>query len=237
MRGKKMNVQGYQKLTLLDFPGKVACTVFTGGCNLRCPFCHNASLVLSPREGDNLEEEVLSYLARRQGILEGVCITGGEPLLQPDLSDFIEKVKKMGFSVKLDTNGSDPDALAALLSRGNIDYIAMDIKSSPEGYEKAIGKKMDFDRFARSVDLIRKSGVPYEFRTTLVKGIHTEEDLEEIGKWLSGEEKYFLQGFVDSGNLIGSGVGAFSSDEMSKFLSVIRKNIPGAALRGQKEGE
>ena len=232
-----MNVQGYQKLTLLDFPGKVACTVFTGGCNLRCPFCHNASLVLSPREGDNLEEEVLSYLARRQGILEGVCITGGEPLLQPDLSDFIEKVKKMGFSVKLDTNGSDPDALAALLSRGNIDYIAMDIKSSPEGYEKAIGKKMDFDRFARSVDLIRKSGVPYEFRTTLVKGIHTEEDLVQIGRWLKGEEKYFLQGFVDSGNLIGSGVGAFSSDEMSKFLSVIRKNIPGAALRGQKEGE
>ena len=232
-----MNVQGYQKLTLLDFPGKVACTVFTGGCNLRCPFCHNASLVLTPREGDNLEEEVLSYLARRQGILEGVCITGGEPLLQPTLSDFIDKVKKMGFSVKLDTNGSDPDALAALLSRGNIDYIAMDIKSSPAGYEKAIGVKLPFDRFARSVEIIRESGIPYEFRTTAVKGIHTEEDFAQIGSWLKAGEKYFLQGFVDSGNLIGAGVGAFSSEEMNHFLEIVRKTIPGAEIRGQKEGE
>lgn len=232
-----MNVQGYQKLTLLDFPGKVACTVFTGGCNLRCPFCHNASLVLSPREGDNLEDEVLSYLARRQGILEGVCITGGEPLLQPTLSDFVQKVKDMGFSVKLDTNGSDPDALKALLSRGNIDYIAMDIKSSPQGYEKAIGVKMDFERFSRSVELIRSSGIPYEFRTTVVKGIHTEEDFISIGSWLSGEEKYFLQCFVDSGNLIGQGYGAFSSEEMNRFLSIVKKNIPGAEIRGLKEGD
>ncbi len=232
-----MNVQGYQKLTLLDFPGKVACTVFTGGCNLRCPFCHNASLVLTPREGDNLEDEVLSYLARRQGILEGVCITGGEPLLQPTLSDFVEKVKNMGFSVKLDTNGSDPDALAALLTRVKLDYIAMDIKSSPQGYEKAIGKEIPFDRFQRSMDLIRSSGIPYEFRTTLVKGIHTEEDIAEIGKLLSGEKKYFLQGFVDSGNLIGAGCESFSSEEMNRFLNIIRKTIPEASLRGQKEGE
>lgn len=232
-----MNVQGYQKLTLLDFPEKVACTVFTGGCNLRCPFCHNASLVLSPREGDNLEDEVLSYLARRQGILEGVCITGGEPLLQPTLSDFIAKVKTMGYSVKLDTNGSDPTALAALLAQGNIDYIAMDIKSSPRGYEKATGVKMDFDRFARSVELIRSSGIPYEFRTTVVKGIHTEEDFYEIATWLSGEEKYFLQGFVDSGNLIGKGFAAFSHEEMTRFLDIVRKNIPRAEIRGLKEGE
>ena len=232
-----MNVQGYQKLTLLDFPGKVACTVFTGGCNLRCPFCHNASLVLTPREGDNLEDEVLSYLARRQGILEGVCITGGEPLLQPTLSDFVEKVKEMGFSGKLDTNGSDPDALESLLSRAKLDYIAMDIKSSPAGYEKAIGTNLSFDRFKRSAELIRSSGIPYEFRTTFVKGIHTEEDVKEIGNWLSGEKKYFLQGFVDSGNLIGTGCSAFSSDEMKHFLEIIRKTIPDASLRGQEEGE
>ena len=232
-----MNVQGYQKLTLLDFPERVACTVFTGGCNLRCPFCHNASLVLTPRESENLEAEVLSYLAGRKGILEGVCITGGEPLLQPDLSDFVKKVKDMGYSVKLDTNGSDPDALAALLSTGMIDYVAMDIKSSPAGYEAAIGKAFPIDRFRRSVELLRSSGLPHEFRTTLVKGIHRAEDLEEIGKWLAGEEKYFLQGFVDSGNLLGEGFEAFSAEEMQEFLRVIRKYIPTAKLRGQEEGE
>lgn len=232
-----MNVQGYQKLTLLDFPGRVACTVFTGGCNLRCPFCHNASLVLNPREGENKEEEVLSYLAGRRGILEGVCITGGEPLLQPDLSDFVKKVKNMGFSVKLDTNGSDPDALAALLAKGEIDYIAMDIKSAPDSYEKAVGRSFPTERFFRSAEIIRKSGIPYEFRTTLVKGIHEVRDMEGIGRWLAGEERYFLQGFVDSGNLIGGGFSAFSPDETMEFLQVIRRYIPSAKLRGQEEGE
>ncbi len=232
-----MNVQGYQKLTLLDFPEHVACTVFTGGCNLRCPFCHNASLVLNPREGANLEEEVLSYLAGRKGILEGVCITGGEPLLQPDLSDFVKRVKNMGYSVKLDTNGSDPDALAKLLSTGMIDYVAMDIKSSPEGYEAAIGKAFPIERFQRSAEIIRSSGIPHEFRTTLVKGIHRTEDMDGVGKWLAGEEKYFLQGFVDSGNLLGEGFEAFSAEEMQEFLRVIRKYVPTAKLRGQEEGE
>lgn len=232
-----MNVQGYQKLTLLDFPEHVACTVFTGGCNLRCPFCHNASLVLNPREGANLEEEVLSYLAGRKGILEGVCITGGEPLLQPDLSDFVKRVKNMGYSVKLDTNGSDPDALAKLLSTGMIDYVAMDIKSSPEGYEAAIGKAFPIERFQRSAEIIRSSGIPHEFRTTLVKGIHRTKDMDGVGKWLAGEEKYFLQGFVDSGNLLGEGFEAFSAEEMQEFLRVIRKYVPTAKLRGQEEGE
>ncbi len=232
-----MNVQGYQKLTLLDFPERVACTVFTGGCNLRCPFCHNASLVLKPREGANLEEEVLSYLQGRRGILEGVCITGGEPLLQPDLSDFVKQVKNMGYSVKLDTNGSDPDALSALLSTGMIDYVAMDIKSSPAHYEAAIGKAFPVERFQRSVEALCSSGIPHEFRTTLVKGIHKVEDMDGIGKWLAGEEKYFLQGFVDSGNLLGSGFEAFSQEEMKEFLQTIRKYIPKAKLRGQEEGE
>lgn len=232
-----MNVQGYQKLTLLDFPGRVACTVFTGGCNLRCPFCHNASLVLTPREGENREEEVLSYLAGRRGILEGVCITGGEPLLQPDLSDFVKQVKNMGFSVKLDTNGSAPDALASLLSEGGIDYIAMDIKSAPESYEKAVGRECAMERFMRSVEIIRASGIPHEFRTTLVKGIHELGDMHGIGRWLAGEERYFLQTFVDSGNLLGSGYEAFSHEETMEFLKTIRTYIPSAKLRGQEEGE
>lgn len=230
-----MNIQGFQSLTLLDFPGKVACTVFCGGCNLRCPFCHNASLVLSPREAQNKEKEVLEYLEKRKGILEGVCITGGEALLQPDLSDFIGKLKKMGYAVKLDTNGSDPQKLERLISEGGIDYIAMDIKSAPETYERAIGVKADFKAFARSAEIIRTSGIPYEFRTTFVKGIHTEADAEGIGKFLAGDSQYFLQGFVDSGNLIGEGYEAFSPEEMKRMLSILKPYLPAARLRGQSE--
>ncbi len=231
-----MNVQGFQKLTLLDFPGRVACTVFTGGCNLRCPFCHNASLVLHPRESENREAEVLSYLAGRKGILEGVCITGGEPLLQPDLSDFVKKVKGMGYAVKLDTNGSDPNALEALLQTGLVDYVAMDIKGAPERYGVAIGKDFPMERFLKSAEVIRASKIPHEFRTTLVKGIHRVQDMECIGKWLAGEERYFLQGFVDSGNLLGEGFTAFSSEETAEFLRTIKIYIPSAKLRGQEEG-
>lgn len=230
-----MNIQGYQKLTLLDFPGKVACTVFTGGCNLRCPFCHNASLVQHPREGQNVEEEVLLYLEKRKGVLEGVCITGGEPLLQPDLDLFIQKVKKMGYAVKLDTNGSDPARLASILATGLVDYVAMDVKSGPDGYARAVGVEKDFSVFSQSMTLLRESGVPYEFRTTLVKGIHTERDVEDLGRLLAGEKRYFLQAFVDSGALLGQGVSAFSPEEMAGFLSIIRKTVPEASLRGQEE--
>lgn len=230
-----MNIQGFQSLTLLDFPGKVACTVFCGGCNLRCPFCHNASLVLSPREAQNKEQEVLEYLEKRKGILEGVCITGGEPILQPDLSDFIGKVKKMGYAVKLDTNGSDPQKLERLIAEGGVDYIAMDIKSAPESYDRAIGRKADFETFARSVRIIRSSGIPHEFRTTFVKGIHTEADAEGIGRFLEGDSPYFLQGFVDSGNLIGEGYEAFSPSEMKTLLSIVKPFLPAATLRGLSE--
>ena len=232
-----MNVQGYQKLTLLDYPGKVACTVFTGGCNLRCPFCHNASLVEHPAEQESREAEALAYLEKRRGILEGVCVTGGEPLLQPDLSVFLRKVKDMGYAVKLDTNGSEPEKLRKILSEGVVDYVAMDVKSSPDAYRKAIGREMDFAPFAESMRILRESGVPYEFRTTLVKGIHEARDVEELGKLLAGEKRYFLQGFVDSGNLIEEGAGfqPFSEEEMLRFLDVIRKTVPEAALRGQKE--
>lgn len=230
-----MNIQGYQKLTLLDFPGKTAATVFCGGCNLRCPFCHNASLVLTPREGENKEEEVLSYLEKRRGILEGVCITGGEPLLQPDLTDFMEKVKKMGFSVKLDTNGGDPERLKRVLATGLVDMVAMDVKSSPETYSAACGKEVDVSRFLESIRLLREGTVPYEFRTTVVKGLHTEADFHSLAELLSGEERYFLQGFVDSGNVLKGGYLAFSNEEMKKILQIVRTKIPRAALRGVEE--
>ena len=142
-----MNIQGFQKLTLLDYPEKVACTVFTGGCNLLCPFCHNAGLVRTPNDSTSLEDEVLPYLSRRRGLLDGVCVTGGEPLLQPDLQDFLSRVKQMGYLVKLDTNGSMPDRLRHLLSTGLVDYVAMDVKSSPAGYARAIGCNADFSKF------------------------------------------------------------------------------------------
>ena len=227
-----MNIQGFQKLTLLDYPGRTACTVFTGGCNLRCPFCHNADLVRTPIAGPNLTDEVLTYLARRQGILDGVCITGGEPLLQPDLVDFIRQIKELGYAVKLDTNGALPDRLAALLDTDLVDYVAMDVKSSPAGYAAAAGVDTDWTVFDRSIRILQESGVPHEFRTTAVGGLHTPEDFAAIGRWLSGASAYYIQRFVDSGRLLGEGFSPFSIEEMERLLTVAREHIPTAQLRG-----
>ena len=227
-----MNIQGFQKLTLLDYPGRTACTVFTGGCNLRCPFCHNADLVRTPMAGPNLTDEVLTYLQRRQGILDGVCITGGEPLLQPDLADFIRRVKELGYAVKLDTNGSLPDRLAALLRTGLVDYVAMDVKSSPAGYAVAAGVDTDWTVFDRSIRILRDSGVPHEFRTTAVGGLHTPADFAAIGEWLAGVPAYYIQRFVDSGRLLGEGFAPFSVEEMEHLLTVVQGYIPAAQLRG-----
>ena len=226
-----MNVQGFQKLTLLDFPQKTACTIFTGGCNLRCPFCHNATLVQKPMENNNQTDFVLDYLKKRVGILDGVCITGGEPLLQPDLKDFIKKIKELGFKVKLDTNGALPQRLQEVIDL--VDYMAMDIKAGFSNYKKATGSDIDQSAFEKSIYIIRNSGIDHEFRTTIVKGIHTIKDFTEIGELLQGEKKYFLQGFVDSGNLIEGGE-AFSKEEMLEFLNEIKKYIPEAELRGER---
>lgn len=227
-----MNIQGFQKLTLLDFPGRTACTVFTGGCNLRCPFCHNAGLVRTPLAQPNLTDEVLAYLARRRGILDGVCVTGGEPLLQPDLADFLREVKDLGYAIKLDTNGSLPRRLATILDTGLVDYVAMDVKSSPAGYAAAAGTDTDAAVFDRSIRILRDSGIPHEFRTTAVAGIHTEADFAAIGQWLAGAPAYFIQRFVDSGQLLGDGYAAFTDDAMRRLLTVVREYIPAAQLRG-----
>ena len=227
-----MNVQGYQKLTLLDYPGRTACTAFTGGCNLRCPFCHNAGLVRTPLAGPNLTDEVLEYLAKRRGILDGVCVTGGEPLLQPDLEDFLRKVKGMGYAVKLDTNGMLPRRLAAVLATKLVDYVAMDIKSSPDGYAAATGTDADVSAVSDSLSILRDSGIPFELRTTAVRGLHTEADFAAIGEWIGEVPAYFIQRFVDSGQLLGSGFEAFSPEEMEHLLTTVRKHIPSAQLRG-----
>ena len=206
--------------------------MFTGGCNLRCPFCHNAGLVRTPNASGNLYTEVLGYLKSRQGVLEGVCITGGEPLLQPDLISFLSESKSMGFEVKLDTNGSFPAKLKEVLASGFVDYVAMDIKSSKEGYATACGGDVDFNAFYNSIEVVRSSGVKYEFRTTAVKGIHKVGDFVEIAKLLKPDENYFIQGFIDSGNLLFGG-SAFSADEMQGILKEVKKYVPKASLRGQ----
>ena len=227
-----MNVQGYQKLTLLDYPGRTACTVFTGGCNLRCPFCHNAGLVRTPLAGPNLTDEVLAYLAKRKGILDGVCVTGGEPLLQPDLVGFLQAVKEMGYAVKLDTNGMLPGRLAEVLATKLVDYVAMDIKSSPDGYPAATGTDADVSAVSDSLSILRDSGIPFELRTTAVRGIHTEADFDAIGRWIGDVPAYFIQRFVDSGQLLGSGFDAFTPEEMERLLATVRVHVPSAQLRG-----
>ena len=228
-----MDLAGLQKLTLLDFPGHMACTVFTHGCNLRCPFCHNAGLVV--RENDNIikEEEFFEFLDKRKGILDGVAITGGEPLLHKDINGFIAKIKGQGFKVKLDTNGFFPKRLKELVNAGLIDYAAMDIKSSPEGYAKAVGlTKPDIENVKESVSFLMQSGIDFEFRTTAVKGIQTLDDFKKIGEWIKGGEKYFIQHFTDSGDLISGGFEAFDETESSLILQTVLPYLPNSALRG-----
>jgi len=229
-----MKISGLQKLTLLDYPGKVACTVFTGGCNLRCPFCHNASLVVEPKNYEILSEvDFFTFLNKRRGILDGVCVTGGEPLLQLDLADFLKRIKALGYLVKLDTNGSFPDQLKALAAQGLIDYVAMDVKSSPERYAEAVGMP-DFylSKVRESIDFLLTGSMDYEFRTTVVKGLHNADILRDTAKVIVGAKRYFLQKFVDSGNLLGNGIAAFSDNEMKSFLDVVSPYVKTAALRG-----
>lgn len=228
-----MLIKGLQKTTLLDFPGKVACTLFTGGCNFRCPFCHNASLVISPDMSDLIsEEEFFSFLNKRRGILDGVCITGGEPLLQKDIEDFILKIRKLGFAVKLDTNGAYPDTLKSILDKKLVDYVAMDIKNQKEKYSLTCGTEVDLEKISRSISLLMNGDIPYEFRTTVVRELHTPQDIGAIGEWIRGAERYFLQSFTDSGDIIADGLSAYTPEEMAQILDFARKSVPSAELRG-----
>ena len=229
-----MYIGGLQKLAMVDYPGKLAATVFTGGCNLRCPFCHNALLVTRLRETPALEEKaVLDFLASRRGLLDGVVLSGGEPLLQPGAADFLAKVRELGFAVKLDTNGCFPKILAHILDRGLVDYVAMDIKNSPEKYPETVGiPGFDTAPVEESVRLLAGSGVDHEFRTTLVREFHTAEDLTAIGRWLPRNARYFLQAFVDSGNLIGQGYHGFAAQEMRDLAALVRPLLPRTELRG-----
>ena len=231
-----MLISGLQKLTLLDYPGTVSCTVFTAGCNFRCPFCHNASLVLPDRlQGDpNGVDTVLDFLRKRQGLLEGVAVTGGEPLLHADMADFLRKIRELGYRIKLDTNGSFPDRLRELIEEGLVDRVAMDIKNDPALYAKTAGlRALDLSAIERSKNLLLEGRIDYEFRTTVVKGLHTRESLLEAARWIEGAKEYYLQQYKDSGNLIRpEGLGAFSNEEMHALCEAVAEILPTVQLRG-----
>ena len=229
-----MHIHGLQKLAMVDYPGKLAATVFTGGCNLRCPFCHNALLVTRLAETPEIsEQEVLAFLASRKGLLDGVVLTGGEPLLQSGVTDFLRRVREMGFAVKLDTNGCYPEALAAVLAAGLADYVAMDVKNSRERYAETVGVPgFDLAPVEASIRLLRESGVEHEFRTTLVRELHRPEDLDQIAAWLRGASRYYLQNFVDSGNLIGQEYHGFTPEELQDFADRVRPCFGSVELRG-----
>ncbi len=232
-----MNIASFQKFTLVDYPGKIATTVFTVGCNFRCPFCHNPELVVGAQiisGGSKIEKEFFDFLKKRVGKLEAVCITGGEPTLQPDIIEFMKKIKEIGYLVKLDTNGTRPDVIRKSLKEKSVDYVAMDIKNSPKNYNKTVNANVDMDRIRLSVDLIRNSEIEYEFRTTVVPGIHTYKDFEEIAKWLSGVKKYSLQVYRDfkilNPKLKERTIG--KTLNLNKIKKIISKKINEVAIKG-----
>ena len=229
-----MRIGGLQKLTLLDYPGKVACTVFLSGCNLRCPYCHNPALVLPEQSNapGMPESEVFAFLEQRKGKLDGICITGGEPTLQPELPGFLEKLRDLGYAIKLDTNGTNPGMLNGLLHDGILNYVAMDIKNSPPRYAETCGGADVLSKARESADLLLNSPTDYEFRTTVCKPLHTEKEMEEIGRWLRGAKRYFLQPFVDTGDLVSGGVQAHTQDELTRLRQAVLPDIPNTQLRG-----
>ena len=229
-----MKLYGLQKLTLLDFPEKVACTVFLGGCNLRCPFCHNSVLVFPEPEDETMtEDEFFRFLDKRAGVLDGVAVTGGEPLLTPDVLPFLERIKEKGLAVKLDTNGSFPKRLREAVGAGLVDYVAMDIKNSPEKYAATCGLPVfDLSKVQESVRFLMGGTIPYEFRTTVVDEFHEAADMEAIGKWIAGARAYFLQNFVDSGACIREGLHAKTPEELHLFRSLLQKYVPNTQVRG-----
>ena len=231
-----MQVTGIQKLTLLDYPGTVACTVFTAGCNFRCPFCHNAMLVLPEQIEPNYltDGEVFDFLRKRRGVLDGVAVTGGEPLLHRDMPEFLSRIKELGYKIKLDTNGSNPALLREIVGAGLVDRVAMDIKNAPESYAETIGfERFDIAPVEQSKNFLLEGSVDYEFRTTVVRGIHTKESLIGAAKWISGAKEYYLQQFKDSGSLVmGEGLSAYDEKQMHELDEAVREYVPTVEVRG-----
>lgn len=229
-----MQINGFNKSTLLDYPKHLAATIFVGGCNMRCPFCHNASLVTNAAAQPVIPvEEVLAYLNKRKNILEGVCISGGEPTLYPDLKELIINIKNLGYKVKLDTNGTNPEMLKDLAEKNLIDYIAMDIKNSKEHYGLTVGI-MDYEAglIEESVSYLLSGAIDYEFRTTLVQQLHNEQDIIAIGNWIKGAKAYYLQSFKDSGDILNPGLCSHSKDTLLYYVKLLTPYVRNVSLRG-----
>ncbi len=229
-----IKIHGFNKLTLLDYPEKMAATIFLGHCNFRCPFCQNGGLVLNPdREPVIPMEDVLNVLKKRQGILDGVCITGGEPTLHPELPDFIVEIKRLGYAVKLDTNGSRPQVIKYLVEKKLIDYVAMDVKNAPSRYGETVGvSHFDISSIEESVKFLMSGVVDYEFRTTVTRELHTEEEFKQIGEWIAGCKRYFLQGYQESGQVIRPVFSSYTRDDLERFREVLLETIPYVGIRG-----
>ena len=231
-----MKIAGLQKTTLLDYPGKVACTVFLAGCNFRCPYCQNAEIAFAQGGEDIARAELLAFLRRRKGILDGVCVTGGEPLIHAEVKGLLEEIKALGYTVKLDTNGAFPARLQALCSAGLVDFVAMDIKHAPSKYPLAAGVPADMDAVRESAAFLRKGSIPYELRTTVARGLHTAADMAEIGRWLTGAERYYQQNFRAGDTLpAGCTLEPFTDEEMQALKRALAKYIPAAKIRGEGE--
>ncbi len=228
-----MKIHGLQKMTLLDFPGHVACTVFLGGCDFRCPYCHNYELADGTADPVMDDTELLSFLSKRTGLLDGVAITGGEPCLHKDLPELLRKIREMGFSVKLDTNGYHPQLLESILKEGLADYVAMDIKNSPAKYAITAGvDQIRMDTFKQSIALIMNEARDYEFRTTVVREFHEESDFDEIGRLISGARRYFLQSFTDRDTVPYGNLSAPAKEDLEKYAEIVRKYVPHVTIRG-----
>ena len=229
-----MNIYGFQTLTLLDYPGAVACTVFLGHCNFRCPFCQNGNLVLHPEREPLIDEEtVFSHLEKRKGLLDGVCITGGEPTLESELPDFLGKVREMGYRIKLDTNGYRPEVLKSLAEAGLVDYVAMDIKNSPDRYGETAGlADLDVLRIQESVEFLMRGAVDYEFRTTVARELHGRAEFERIGKWLAGCRKYCLQNYRESEFVLQPVFSGYSREQLERFRELLLRSIGQVEIRG-----
>ena len=228
-----MKILGLQKLTLLDFPQRTAATIFLGGCNFRCPFCHNGDLVTGNFPEEKSEDEIIKFLEKRKGILDGVCITGGEPLLNNDIPLLLKKIKAMGFLVKTDTNGTRPDFLKKLVESELIDYVAMDIKNSKQRYCETVGlEELDLCKVEESVDFLKENRIDYEFRTTVVAEYHDDESFEEIGKWIGGAKRYFLQRFEDSEYVLKKGLHSPEEQELTRYRDIAKKYIEQVEIRG-----
>ncbi len=228
-----MKIYGMEKLSLLDYEGKLACTLWTAKCNFRCPFCHNAPLVSgAPLPEEIAEDEIFSYLNKRKGILSGVCITGGEPTINADLLDFLQKIKDIGYDVKLDTNGTNPEMVKRIIDSKVVDYIAMDIKNSPNKYNLTCGITVDMSKIRQSIDII-KSAPNYEFRTTLIDELHDLDDAAEIGKLTGKSDVFFLQKFVERDTCLTQSLTEVSEEKAKRIAEIIKEYTKGnVSLRG-----